>query len=161
MANYRVSNTQAGSQQSLTNSYKSIVILTAATATLRRAWIENVIVGADGAPSNTDGPLTFQFSRQTAAGTATSATPNLLDPADGVAGTVAAVNATAEGTVTAASEVLTITINQRNTQNWMARDDRARLVIPAVNLNGIAGRAKSPVTSSYSSTVTMDVEFAE
>jgi len=161
MALYAISNTQAGSQQSLTSSYKTIVVLTAATATLRRAWFYEAEMGADGAPSNTDGPVVFQWSRQTAAGTATSATPNPLDAADGIAGTVAAVNATAEGTVTANSEILTIALNQRNSQRWIARDEKSALIIPATNLAGIAARAKSPVSSSYASTVIMSQHFAE
>lgn len=158
MALYAISNTQAGSQQNLSSSYKTLIALTAATATLRRAWLYEIEVGADGAPNSTDCAITWQWSRQTAAGTSTSATPNALDPADTAAGTVASVNFTAEGTITAASELLTLALNQRNSQRWIARDDRSALVVPATNLSGIAGRAKSP---TYTSTAILSQHFEE
>lgn len=163
MALYGISNTQAGTQQNLATTYKTLVALTAATATLRRAWIYEVEVGTDSAPSAVDSPIVYQWSRQTAAGTATAATPNALDPADTAAGTVAAVNATAEGTITAASELLTLALNQRNSQRWIARDERSALVIPATNLAGIAGRAKSPLaaTSGYAATAVLQMHFEE
>jgi hypothetical protein len=160
MALYSVSNTLAGSQQNLSSSYKTLVALTAATgaATLKRGWIYEIEVGLDGLPNSTDCAVVWQWSRQTAAGTSTSATPNPLDPADTAAGLVASVNFTAEGTVTSASELLTLALNQRNSQRWIARDDRSALVIPATNLAGIAGRAKS---STYASTAVMSQHFEE
>lgn len=161
MAQYSISNTQAGTQQVMTSAYKTIVALTAATATLRRAFIYDIVAGTDGTPSGNDGPVVYQWSRQTAAGTSTSATPNPLDAADSAAGTVASVNFTAEGTITASSELLTMTLNQRNTQRWIARDDKSRLVVPATNLAGIAGRAKSTVVSGYASTVIVEQMFDE
>jgi hypothetical protein len=84
----------------------------------------------------------------TAAGTATSATPNPLDGADVAPGTIANVNYTAEPTVTANSSVLSYSLSQRNAKRWVARDSRAALVIPAVNLNGLVVRALSPFYTS-------------
>lgn len=160
MALFAISNTQAGSQQNLSSSFKTLVALTAATgaATLKRGWIYELEMGLDGAPNATDCAATWQWSRQTAAGTSTAATPNPLDPADTAAGLVASVNFSAEGTVTAASELLTIVLNQRNSQRWIARDDRSALVIPATNLAGIAGRVKSP---TYASTAILSQHFEE
>lgn len=160
MALYSISNTLAGSQQNLSSSYKTLVALTAATgaATLKRGWIYEIEVGLDGAPNSTDCAVTWQWSRQTAAGTSTSATPNPLDSADTAAGLVGSVNFTAEGTITAASELLTLALNQRNSQRWIARDEKSSLIIPATNLAGIAGRAKSP---TYASTAIMSEHFAE
>lgn len=160
MALYAISNTQAGSQQNLASTYKTLIALTAATgaATLKRGWIYELEVGLDGNPNATDCAAVWQWSRQTAAGTSTSATPNPLDPADTAAGLVASVNFTAEGTITAASELLTLALNQRNSQRWIARDDRSALVIPATNLAGIAGRVKS---STYTSTAVMSQHFEE
>lgn len=158
MAQYVISNTQTGTQQSLAATYKTLTALTAATATLRRAWVYDILVGASGQPNAVDCEIVWQFSRQTAAGTSTAATPNPNDPADVAAGTVGSVNFTAEGTVTASSELLTLGLNQRNSQRWVARDDKSRLVIPATNLAGIAGRAKS---SAYTSTGIIDMAFDE
>lgn len=158
MALYSANNRLAGTQQALTTTFKTQMSLTAATATLRRAWIYEWEVGADGAPNATDCAIVYDWSRQTAAGTSTSATPNPLDSADTAAGTVATVNFTAEGTITAASSLMSVALNQRNSQRWIARDEKSALIIPATNAAGIAARALSP---TYASTVVVTEMFAE
>lgn len=158
MAQYSINNRLAGTQQNLSTSYKTIVALTAATATLRRAFIYELEVGADGLPNATDCAIVYDLSLQTAAGTSTSATPVPLDQADTAAGTVGSVNFTAEGTITAASSRMSLALNQRNSQRWIARDDKSRLVIPATNLAGYACRALS---STYASTVLATLMFDE
>jgi hypothetical protein len=52
MARYSLSNTLAGTEQNLSSSFKTLDVVTAAT--LRRGWIDEVIVGADGSISSTD-----------------------------------------------------------------------------------------------------------
>lgn len=158
MAIYSANNRLAGTQQVLTATFKTQFSLTAATASLRRAWIYEFEVGADDVPNAVDCPITYDWSRQTAAGTSTAATPNPLDPADTAAGTVASVNFTAEGTITAASSLMALALNQRNSQRWVARDEKSALIIPAVNLSGIACRALSP---NYTSKVLVTQHFAE
>jgi len=149
MGAYSVNNRLGGTQQNLSTSYKTIVALTAATATLRRAHIYDIMMGAEGAPNATDCAIVYDVSRQTAAPTATAATPNALNPADAASDTVAAVNATIEGTITAASSVLTISLNQRASQRWVAAPG-SELIIPATNLAGFALRALS---ATFASTV--------
>jgi hypothetical protein len=158
MALYSMNNGQAGSPQNLTSSYKTIVSLTAATgaATLKRGWIYEVEVGADGAPNSTDCAITWDWSRQTTLGTGTSNTPSPLDLSDTAAGLVSTVNYTVEPTITAS--LMTLALNQRNSQRWIARDEKSALIVPATNVAGIAGRAKSP---TYASTVVMTEMFAE
>lgn len=160
MALYSINNRLAGTQQNLTTTFKTIMSLTAATgaATLKRGWIYEWEVGADGAPNATDCAIVYDWSRQTAAGTSTSATPNPLDSADTAAGLVCTVNFTAEGTITAASSLASIALNQRNSQRWIARDEKSAMIIPATNLAGIAARALSP---TYASTVVVTEMFAE
>ena len=158
MAQYSINNRLAGTQQVLTTTFKTQLSLTAATATLRRAWIYEVEVGADGAPNATDCAIVYDWSRQTAAGTSTSTTPNPLDAADTAAGTVGTANFTAEPTITATSSLMSLALNQRNSQRWIARDDKSALIIPATNLAGIACRALSP---TYASTVVVTEMFAE
>lgn len=158
MALYSVNNRLTGTQQVLTTTFKTLVALTAATATLRRSWIYEWEVGADGAPNATDCAIVWDWSRQTAAGTSTTATPNPLDTADTAAGTVATVNFTAEGTITAASSLMSVALNQRNSQRWIARDEKSALIIPATNLAGIAARALSP---TYAATALVTEMFAE
>ena len=86
--------------------------------------------------------MEYDISRQTAAGTSTAVTPNPLDSATRAAGTVGSANFTAEGTVTAASSVLYIPVNQRASYRWVAVPG-SELVIPATNLAGFAIRARS------------------
>lgn len=154
MARYSSNNTQAGSQQNLSSSFKTIIAVTAATGatTLRRGWIDEVIVGADGAAVATDCQIAWNWQAQTAAGTATANTPQAtLDGSDAAALLTYVVNATAEGTYTAGSSLLAFATNQRQSQRIQYADFRITpLIIPAVNLKGIACLAKS---TNYTSTV--------
>jgi hypothetical protein len=161
MALYSANNRLAGTQQVLTTTFKTQMSLTAATgaATLKRGWIYDVEFGADGQPNgSTDCSIVYDWSRQTAAGTSTSATPNPVDPADTAAGLICSVNFTAEGTVTAASSLMSVALNQRNSQRWIARDEKSALIIPATNLAGIAVRALS---TAFTSTVLITQFHAE
>lgn len=155
MARYSASNTLAGTQQALSTAYKSLLILKAATASLRRAFIYDLLFGTDGTPA--DNAVVYDVSRQTADGTATATTPLALDPADAASDTIGASNATAEGTITAASSVLSIGVNQRASYRWVAAPG-GELVIPATNLAGFAVRAKSP---AYTGTAIATAHFQE
>jgi len=143
MPGYTTNNRMAGAQQAMGSSFKTALSLTAATATLKRGKLTDLTVGADGAPNATDCQIVWDVSRQTAAGTSTAATPTPLDPADTAAGTVGAVNYTAEGTITGGSSLLMMALNQRASQRWAAVPG-SELVWPATNLAGLAVRALSP-----------------
>lgn len=156
MAIYAASNLLGGSQQNMTTTFKTLLALTAATATLTAARIIELICGTDGAPNDT--VLTWDVSRQTAAGTSTAVTPNPVDPGNRAAGTVATANFTAEGTITAASSVLGFSLNQRATQRWLSAGPEEDLVIPATNLAGFAVRAKS---ATYALTAVVQALFRE
>ena len=144
MPKYHTDNRLAGTQQNLAATFKTLVALTAATATLKRGRIMELLVGADGAPNATDCQIVYDVSRQTAAGTSTAITPTPKDPADVAAGTVGAANFTAEGTITATSTLLNMSLNQRASQRWFAMDENDGLIWPATNLAGLAVRALSP-----------------
>lgn len=149
MAKYSTSNTLAGTQQNLSSSYKTVVAVWSSTGTsARRGLIYDFEVGIDGAPNSTDCSVAWDISRQTADGTATSATPNPINPADGVMLGACKVNYTAEGTITAASSVWSLGLNQRSSFRWVCKDG-GELVYPATNLAGFALRAKS---ATYAST---------
>lgn len=152
MARYAANNLLAGSQQNMSSSFKTIVVVTAATGatTLRRGWIDEVDVGADGAPNSTDCTIVWSWDRQTAVGTATSATPPPVEGADAAALLTYAVNATAEGTITAATTLLAAAMNQRQNYRWKVFDLNQAMVIPATNAAGIAMRCKS---ATFASTV--------
>lgn len=162
MALYAVSNQNAGSPQNLSSSYKTINVVTAATGatTLRRGWVYEFEVGADNVPNATDCPIAWDISVQTAAGTATSVTPNPIDVGGGDAAALLtyATNATIEGTITANSSVFYMGLNQRASQRVIFRDEKSSLIVPAVNVKGLAMRAKSP---NYASTVGWQFYIAE
>lgn len=150
MPNYAAGNSIGGTQQGLSTSYKTLLALTAATATLKRGRLCDLLIGTNGTPA--DNAVEFDVSRQTAAGTSTAVTPNPLDPADVAAGTVGSANFTAEGTITANSRLLGVGINQRASYRWVAAPG-SEIVWPATNLAGLAIRAKSP---AYTGTATAD-----
>jgi hypothetical protein len=140
---YSVGNGFGGTQQSMTTTYKTLAALTAATGatTLRRGFIYDIMVGADGTPA--DNAMTFKVDRQTTVGTGTSATPAPLDPGDAAALLVATVNHTSEPTVTASTQLIEMGMNQRASYRWVAAPG-GELVVPATNVNGIGARVKSP-----------------
>lgn len=154
MAQYGFNNQLGGTPQSLSSSYKTILAVTAATgaATLRRGWIYEFEIGPDNVPNATDCPVSWDISAQTAAGTASSITPQPVDQGggDAAAQLTYVANATAEGTITANSSIFYLGLNQRASQRWIARDKASCIIVAAVNLKGWAMRAKSP---NYTSTV--------
>lgn len=159
MANYSVSNTLAGTQQAMTTTHKTQLEIHAVTATLKRGLVYEFEYGLDGTPNATDCAYTFDVSRTTAAGTPNaSATPLPLDPADAASGLVAGVNHTSEPTITAASSLFSLAMNQRASYRWIARDDKSALMIPATNLAGLCFRAKSP---TYASTAVATAFFQD
>lgn len=146
MAVYSASNSLAGTQQATAAAYKTQVSLTAA-GTPVRALVQEIDVGTPGTPA--DNYMEYDISRQTAVGTSTSATPNPLDTTFRASSTLAAVNYTAEGTVTAASSVFYLALNQRASYRWVAAPG-SELIIPATAAAGFAIRARS---AAYTGTV--------
>lgn len=155
MANYSANNINAGTQQAIAAAYKTLLSLTAQTTSLRRIKIYDALMGTNGTPA--DNYVEYDISRQTAAGTSTSTTPNMLDPADAAAFTVGSSNFTAEGTITAASSVFYVGVNQRASYRWVAAPG-SELVGPATNLAGFAFRARS---AGYTGTATVTEFFQE
>jgi len=159
MALYSTNNKQAGTQQSISASPgKTMINLTALTgaATLKRGWIYEWEVGADGAPNATDCAITWEFVRNTTVGTGTALTPSPLDLADTAAGLVATGNHTAEPTI--GVSLMAVALNQRNSQRWIARDEKSSMIVPATTVTGIGCRAYSP---TYASTGVVTLFFAE
>lgn len=157
MAKYAVGTGTAGTQQNMTTTYKTLASLTAATGatTLRRAWVYDLMFGADGTPA--DNVVTYKADRQTSVGTGTSATPAPLDAGDAAALIVGTANHTVEPIITAATQLIEIAVNQRASYRWVAAPG-GELVVPATNVAGIGVRAKSP---AYTSTCTAIAHFWE
>jgi hypothetical protein len=154
MANYGINNSLAGTQQAVSSSYKSLLTLVS-SATVRRIKVYDILIGTNGTPA--DNYMEWDVSRQTAAATGTSVTPTALDPADGAALSTCLANCTVEGTVTAASSVFYVGVNQRASYRWVAAPG-SELVGPAISAAGFAGRVKS---GGYTGTATMDILFQE
>ena len=84
MSGYAASNLLGGTQQSIGTSFKTLLAIMASSGTsLQRGKIVEFTFGTDGTPA--DQAMTFDVSRISADGTATSVTPNKLDPAAGAA----------------------------------------------------------------------------
>ena len=128
----------ASGSQTLTTTAVTALGLTAATASLRRAFISEFIIGDVGTPA--DNVVLHTAQRVTAAGTATAVTPTKLDPADAASDTVAGENHTVEPTYTASEEVFEIPLNTRATFRWVAAPGY-EIVIPATNAAGVAWKA--------------------
>ncbi len=84
-------------------------------------------------------------------------TPNPLDPGTRAAGSGAAANYTAEGTVTSGSSVFAVGINQRASYRWVAAPG-SELIVPAVAAAGFALRTKS---AGYTGTATATIFHSE
>ena len=157
MAKYAFSSGNAGSEQNLTTTYKTLADITAATGatTLRRAWVYDVMFGVDGTPA--DNVLVWKIDRQTSTGTRSAVTPPPLDTTDAAALITCGANTTIEPIVTAATQLLELPVNQRASYRWVAAPG-GELVVPATNVAGLGFRAKSP---AYASTALCTVQFWE
>ena|SRR5271166_5689925 len=155
-AQFYTSNLFGGSEQNLAAGFKTMVALTAATATLTDAEIYQAVAGASGAPNATDCSIQLHFIKQTAAGTSTPATPIAYDGSKRAAGIVGAVNFTAEGTTTASTQYQWSTNQRQSWQNYFWQGDE--FVIPATNLAGWAFRCAS---ATYASTMDVVVSHRE
>ena len=157
MGRYHGNNRMGGTQQATGSSFSTnlpTLAVAAATATLCRGSIIDISFGPDGAPNNTDCQVVYDLSRITTAGTATAITPNPLDNALGAAGTVMSSNFTVIPTITSASSLYMIALNQRASLRVFF-DQGLRW--PATNLAGICMRALSPTyTGNTSAAMTFD-----
>lgn len=160
MANYSIANSTisggGGVQQAVASTYKTLIDLRGATSNPRRGKVYDILIGTNGTPA--DNALEFDMPRTTAGGTITSATPQALDPADAASTTQVGVNATAEGTITANSDVFYIGINQRASYRWVCAPG-SEFVWPATSSNGFALRVRSP--TGYTGTATGNVMYQE
>lgn len=84
-----------------------------------------------------DAMFEYLLQRLTGAGTATSVTPEPVDPADPAAECTVGANHTAEPTYTSGDKLVELSQHQRGTARWQAYDDDARIVVPATSNNGV------------------------
>ena len=157
-------NSNGGTPQSLSTSFKTIVCLLVTSGALRRIYIEEVSGSAADVPNATDGPISWDLSLVTADGTGTSSAPQpsqvFETGTENVALTTGKANYTAEPTVTANTSRLILGPNQRGVLRWAALSDDHRPSCPGVAASGFTWRAKG-ATSSYASTVYGNTVFSE
>ena len=164
MALYHTNNKNSAtpSQTNIATTYTAAghsLSLTAATATLRRAFIYEFDVGADGTPNPTDCAISWDISAQTTLGTGVSTTAVQLDPADANTGMVVRANYTIIPIITATSSVWQLAANQRASYRWVVNPGGpGELVVPATNVAGLVIRALS---ATYASTVMTAMNFRE
>jgi hypothetical protein len=139
---------------------KTMAQITAATATLRRAFMYEWTVGPGSVPNATDCEIVWSVIKQTTLGTGpVSLTINAIDQADAVSGSVASGSMTAEPTGAETGIIDSLGANQRASYRWVvAPGGPGELVIPATNLAGLGIRAKS---STYVGTAIAAVKFRE
>ena len=116
------------------NAAATTTILGLTSATTIRPRLYEIWFGSAATPA--DQAFNLDIRRYTAAGTATSVTPQALDPADPAALAAAGENHTVEPTYTAGANLLKISINQQATVRWVVPPEEG-LVAPATANNGL------------------------
>jgi len=154
MANYSISNQNAGTQQAIATAYKTLASMFGA-ATPNRGKLYDFMIGTDGTPA--DNAMDFDVSRMTVDGTGTANTPLPLDPADAASTTTAKTNYTAEPTVTANSSMFFLGLNQRASYRWVCAPG-SEILWPATTANGLVIRAKS---AGYTGTATVTALYQD
>ena len=128
---------------------------------LRRGFVYEVIMGATSNPNSTDCVIQYDISRMSASGSlaGTSVAPVVVDPADSSqCSALAYITCTTDPTVTAATSLLNVGLNQRNSQRWVALQESQQLVWPATAGAGLVGRPLSP---TYTGAVGITFSFRE
>lgn len=132
-------------QATLATTYKTAA---AVWSTGRRIMLYEAEFGQSGALASTDCQVQWDLSAFSSTNILTASTVvlNKLDPADAVASSVFANNATTELTYTTAGNGLSLknwAINQRGSYRWRALDDGDNIIVPATALTGLGLRALS------------------
>lgn len=122
-----------GSQNAAANT----TILGIVRGAAKRGRLYYVNVGSAATPA--DQANNLEVIRFTAAGTATSVTPQALDPAEGAAVATAGEDHSAEPTYTAGATLLKLSVNSRANFQWYANPGK-ELVYPDTATNGLGLR---------------------
>lgn len=129
---------------------QSILVLTAASSSPRRARLYEYNVGSGATPA--DLAFIHIIQRCSTSGTGTSQTPNALDPADSLASTIVTKDAiTSDPTITSGAVVWKIAINQRLSYSWYANGDNFSIVIPATASNGFMCGLSATTSTTFDS----------
>lgn len=116
----------------------------------RRGKLYDLILGSEASPA--DNAFLYTVQRCTALGTATSVTPQALDPGDAATEADAGENHTVDATQTAGAILLAIALNQRATFRWVAAPG-SELTYPATAANGLAINTPTSSAVAISGTI--------
>ena len=125
------------------------------TATTVRPGVYFIMIGCSGTPA--DSAITHYAQRSTAAGTATSVTPQPLDIDDPAALASAGENHTGEPTYTSNAVLFRLALNQRASHSWYA-DAFGALCISDTSAAGIGF---FPVHASSTVLIDMTLHYFE
>ncbi|MCC6419933.1 MAG: hypothetical protein IT429_16990 [Gemmataceae bacterium] len=120
-----------------------------------RPLVYDLLIGSAATPA--DNAIEWYIQRSTAAGTATSVTPQPLDSGDPAATTAAGEDHTAEPTYTSNAILWRLALNQRASHRWVADPDGG-LLVPATSNNGLG---LYPVHASFTGLVSATMHFQE
>jgi hypothetical protein len=164
MAKYHNDNRNATTptQNAVTSSFANATstqmeIGAVATTQVCRGRIYELNVGADGAPNSTDCQIDWRVARFTVTGTGVASTPNPVNFADAAARSLSKINDTAQPTITANSQLLFLSLNQRASQRWVASPE-GELIWPATAGSGLTVDVLSP---TYTGNAGVSVQFEE
>lgn len=133
MANWSAEVLKSGAQ-----TVRSIGMVAAAAANMRRARVHDVLMGSDA--THTDGSFVYQLIRTTTLGTASGVTPVADDPVDtaltGGSMVVRDTFTTGNDPTFSGVAMKSFPLNHRNSFRWVAAPGK-ELVIPATANNGI------------------------
>jgi hypothetical protein len=124
-----------------------------ATVPRRLKLYDWAVSAAEATPA--DNGFLWQLQRCTTAGSGTSVTPQIIDPADAAALFDAAQAHTVDPTLTANAILWSLGLNQRAAFRWVPPPG-GELVVPATANNGLALR--TPTASAVAVSATLYVE---
>jgi hypothetical protein len=119
------------------NAAASTTILGLTSAATIRPHVYELVFGSSATPA--DQAFNMQVNRYTAAGTATSVTPQALNTSDPASLASAGEDHTVEPTYTAGAVMLSFSINQQSTFRWAVPPEEG-IVLPATAANGVGLR---------------------
>lgn len=116
------------------NATAATSVLGVTSASTIRPRLFDLVFGSGATPA--DQAFNMQVQRYTAAGTATSVTPQAIDPGDPASLASAGENHTAEPTYTSGAVMLSFSVNQQATFRWVVPPDEG-IIMPATAANGL------------------------
>ena len=135
-------------------SVRTIINMNAAAANMRRFKLYDFQIGSNATPA--DLAFIYEVNRITTVGTLTAVVPMAIDQADTLASTVLCGNIiTVEPTITAASKLFAVPMNQRASMRWAAVPG-GELTVPATASAGLMIGLSAASTTTFGAGANFD-----